>query len=182
MDPKKFKDRSEITVDVHVTDTDGRPVSAELSMAATDTKQGLKNPDDANIITHLLLQSDLKGHITEPGLLFRNQKKATLHALDLVMLTHGWRKIPWSDNDAVTDSPKDFNFVKGLSISGRATSLNNKPLGNTPMTVIAKSGSNWACCPPGRHWMEVLAFQILTLRTRPILHLMPLTPRTNQLM
>ena len=140
MDPKKFNDRSEITVDVHVTDTDGRPVSAELSMAATDTKQGLKNPDDANIITHLLLQSDLKGHITEPGLLFRNQKKATLHALDLVMLTHGWRKIPWSDNNAVTDSPKDFNFVKGLSISGRATSLNNKPLGNTPMTVIAKSG------------------------------------------
>ncbi|MEQ9582318.1 MAG: Plug domain-containing protein, partial [Arenibacter sp.] len=140
INPKKFKDRSEITVDVHVTDTDGRPVSAELSMAATDIKQGLKNPNDTNIITHLLLQSDVKGHITEPGLLFRNQKKATLHALDLVMLTHGWRKIPWSENDAVTDSPQEFNFVKGLSISGNAMSLNNKPMGNTPMTIIAKSG------------------------------------------
>ncbi|MCM4172202.1 hypothetical protein DHD32_11980 [Arenibacter sp. TNZ] len=140
LNPKKFKDRSEITIDVHVSDTDGRPVMAELSMAATDVDQGLKSPNSANILTHLLLQSDIKGHISDPGLLFLNQKKATLHALDLVMLTHGWRKIPWPEIKVVSNSTKEFNFVKGLTISGIATNLNNKPLANTHLTVIAKSG------------------------------------------
>ena len=137
--PKKFKPRSEIAIDVRVTDTDGRPVVAELSIAVTDVNQGQKNQRTSNILTHLLLQSDVKGHITEPGLLFQNQKKSTLHALDLIMLTQGWRKIPWRDIEAVTNSPKEFNFVKGLSISGIASSLNNKPLDNTALTVIAKS-------------------------------------------
>ena len=141
LSPKNFKGRSEISIDVHVTDTDGRPVITELSMAATDGDQGLKNQYSPNILTHLLFQSDIRGHISNPGLLFLNQKKSTLHALDLVMMTHGWRKINWTEIEAETNIPKEFNFDKGLSITGIATSLNNRPLPNTPLTIVAKSGN-----------------------------------------
>ena len=136
---KKFEKRNLIAIDVHVTDTDGRPVSTELSIAVTDAEQVTKNPVSGNILTHLLLQSDLKGHINNPGLLFKNQKRATLHALDLVMLTHGWRKLPWQEIQKHSYPPKEFPFSKGLTISGIARGLNRKPLANTALNVIAKS-------------------------------------------
>ncbi len=138
--PRKFDKRDEVAIAVHVTDTDGRAVSAELSLAVTDAGQTVKDPNASNILTHLLLQSDIKGHITDPGLLFKDQKRATLHSLDLVMLTHGWRKFPWPEVEAKSTPPKEFNFTKGLMISGIAHNLNKKPLARATLNVIAKSG------------------------------------------
>ncbi|EAR02726.1 TonB-dependent receptor [Maribacter sp. HTCC2170] len=139
--PEKPLKRSEITVDVNVTNNDGEPVSTELSLAITDAGQVIKNPNSGNILTHLLLQSDIKGHISNPGLLFQNQNRLTLHAMDLVMLTHGWRKFPWLDlHEGTTLPSKEFDFTKGLTISGQARSKFDKLFKNVDLNVIAKSG------------------------------------------
>ncbi len=142
IDQKKFQRRDKVTIDVRVTDTYGRPIPAELSMAVTDKGQVIKNQDMGNILTHLLLQSDVKGHISNPGLLFKNQRRATMHSLDLVMLTHGWRKFPWQEIDKNPNIPKEYPFSKGLDISGTAESLSGKPLANATLNVIAKSEEN----------------------------------------
>ncbi len=140
--PKKFGPRDKVAMDIRVTDTDGRPVSTELSIAVTDMGQTVKDPRSGNVLTHLLLQSDLKGHIKEPALLFADQKRATLHGLDLVMLTHGWRKFPWLEMDQVPNAPKEFSFSKGLPISGTARDLKGRPLANTSLNMVAKAGEN----------------------------------------
>ena len=142
IDQKKFERRDKVAIDVHVTNTYGRPISAELSLAVTDKGQVIKNQDSGNILTHLLLQSDVKGHISNPGLLFNNQRRATMHSLDLVMLTHGWRKFPWQEIEKSSNTPKEFPFSKGHNISGVAQGLNGKPLANATLNVIAKSEEN----------------------------------------
>ena len=142
IDQKKFERRDKVAIDVHVTDTDGRPISAELSMAVTDKGQVTKNQNSANILTQLLLQSDVRGHISDPGLLFKNQRRATMHSLDLVMLTHGWRKFPWQDINKNPNTQKKYPFSKGLIISGIAQNLSSRPLSNTTLNVIAKSEEN----------------------------------------
>ncbi len=138
--PEKISNRNEIAVDINVTDTYGQPISTELSLAVTDEGQVVKNPDSGNILTHLLLQSDIKGHISNPGLLFKDQHRLTLHALDLVMLTHGWRKFPWQEIHEGNLPAKEFDFAKGLTISGQARGGFDKRMKNVDLNVIAKSG------------------------------------------
>lgn len=140
VDIEKISKRNEITVDINVTDTYGEPVSTELSMAITDKGQVVKNPYSGNILTHLLLQSDIKGHISNPGLLFKDQNRSTLYAIDLVMLTHGWRKFPWQEIHQGVFRTKEFDFEKGLTISGRAKGEFGKHLKNVDLNLIAKSG------------------------------------------
>jgi len=138
--PKKISKRNEIAVDINVTDTDGKPVSTELSLSITDAGQVVKNPDSGSIFTHLLLQSDIKGHISNLGLLFKDQNRLTLLAIDLVMLTHGWRTFPWQEILEGTLATKEFDFAKGLTISGQARDVFDKRLKNVDLNIIAKSG------------------------------------------
>jgi hypothetical protein len=140
INPEKISKRNKIAVDINVSDIYGRPVSAELSLAVTDEGQFVKNPDSGNILTHLLLQSDIKGHISNPGLLFKDQNRLTLHAMDMVMLTHGWRRFPWQEIQEGSFPSKEFGFAKGLTISGQARSGFDKRLKNVDLNVIAKSG------------------------------------------
>ena len=140
IDQQKFTKRNKIELEVNVTDTDGRPVSAEFSMAVTDFGQVTKDMGSGNILTQLLLQSDMKGHISKPGLLFSDQKRATLRALDLVMLTNGWRRFNWTAIWEPQNQKKEFTFSKGLVLSGKARRLNGKPMNDASLNVIAKSG------------------------------------------
>ena len=138
--PEKISERNEIVVDINVTDTDGKPVSSELSLAITDAGQVVKDPYSGNILTHLLLQSDIKGHIQNPGALFKDQNRVTLFGLDLVMLTHGWRKFPWREIQKKSLPTNEFDFAKGLTISGQARDGFDKRLKNVDLNIIAKSG------------------------------------------
>ena len=132
--------RGKIELDINVTDTEGVPVAANFSIAVTDPGQAEKSRGSATILSHFLLESDLKGYVTNPGLLFKDQKRTTLQQLDLVMLTHAWRKYHWPEIWAEQITSKEFNFAKGLIISGKATGSNKKPLSNAYLNVIAKSG------------------------------------------
>jgi len=139
IDKKTFVKREKVTVGINVADVYGKPIATELSMAVTDAKQVEKKISSGNILTHLLLQSDLKGHISNPGLLFKDLESATVQRLDLVMLTHGWRKFPWQEIKADSNFPKIFEFSKGLQISGIAETPFGKPLPNATLNIIAKS-------------------------------------------
>ena len=136
----KLTKRGKVVLDITVTDTEGSPISTNLSLAVTDAVQVEKTQNSKTIKTHFLLESELKGHITNPGLLFVDQTWATLQKLDLVMLTHGWRKYKWPEIWADQVTQKEFDFEEGLLISGKATGPNKKPLSNAILNIIAKSG------------------------------------------
>ena len=48
-----------------------------------------------NIISSILLSSDLKGSIYNPGYYFSSQNDSVKTALENLMLTHGWRRFNW---------------------------------------------------------------------------------------
>ncbi|MCL6266726.1 carboxypeptidase-like regulatory domain-containing protein [Flagellimonas myxillae] len=139
VNPKDFGKRDAMAVDIFVSDPNGKPVSGEFSIAITDAGQVTKSQSTSNILTHLLMESDVKGHIENPGLLFSDQKKSTLHKLDLVMLTHGWRKLPWQDIKTGVHPAKPFPFEKGITLVGMARTVNNNPLQNTNLNAIARA-------------------------------------------
>ena len=48
-----------------------------------------------NIASSFLMVSDLKGYIHNPGYYFKNKEAQTLHCLDLLLMTQGWRRFEW---------------------------------------------------------------------------------------
>src|SRR6185437_1041560 len=73
--------RTKLTFDLSTTDPSGHPTPADLSMSVflIDSLQPI--PDE-NILSYLLLRSDLKGKIESPASYFADTDPATTAALD----------------------------------------------------------------------------------------------------
>ncbi len=98
------------------------PIQGSFSMSVVDADQ-VSDESDAfgTIFSSLLLTSDLRGKIHQPGSYFNDQEPETLELLDLVMLTHGWRRFSWDDVLA-NKLPEITNFIeRGINIEGQIT-------------------------------------------------------------
>ncbi|HVZ98318.1 MAG TPA: hypothetical protein VG847_15650 [Chitinophagaceae bacterium] len=84
---KRAKDQIMITVP--------DSIAADFSVAVTDLNIDADSSD--NIISHLLLTGDLRGYVYNPYYYFSNNSDTLSRQLDLVMLTHGWRRFKWED-------------------------------------------------------------------------------------
>ena len=91
---------------------------ANLSVSITDA--GIDEDSSDNIISHLLLSTELKGKINNPAYYFLNNSDSVMQQLDLVMLTHGWRRFDWekvlNGKFPVINYPKDTSY---LTLSGK---------------------------------------------------------------
>ena len=83
---KRAKNVFEITVDDSTL--------ANLSLAITDGN--VNGESDDNILSSLLLSSDIKGYVHNPAYYFTSDEDSLAKQLDLVMLTNGWRRYSWS--------------------------------------------------------------------------------------
>lgn len=92
-------------------------IASDLSVSVTDAK--IDHDDQDNIISHLLLTGELKGKVYNPTYYFSNNSDSITRQLDLVMLTHGWRRFDWqkvvNGIFPVIKYPKDTAY---LSLSG----------------------------------------------------------------
>ncbi|MEO0723636.1 MAG: MG2 domain-containing protein [Bacteroidota bacterium] len=95
-DKKKYSYREEVKMEVKVKDQNGRPVQGMFSLAVSDDRlHSFIDDKQPNILAQLLLSSELSGKIHEPNFYFDQKETDALAALDLLMLTHGWRRFHW---------------------------------------------------------------------------------------
>ncbi len=142
-----YTERAPISIRINVTDQQGRPVSTQLSIAVTDADYIEKDENGRNILSYLLLESDIKGHIESPNTLFKDTERSTLHNLDLVMMTHGWRKYKWQDVIKGIDPSKKADFEEGITVSGTAYGRGKKPLANTSIKMIGLADIDFFAYP-----------------------------------
>ena len=91
MQAKSLVRRGKNSLIIDVPDT----LRSNLSLSVTDaTADGLL-PTDDNIVSRLLLTGELRGTIHNPYYYFANIADSLVGQLDLVMLTHGWRRFKW---------------------------------------------------------------------------------------
>ncbi len=138
IDANTFKKKGKATVKIHVSCPDGTPVSANLSMSINNSSKYEKNDNMSNILTYFLLESDIKGHVQNPNQFFKDQKRSTKYNLDLIMLTHGWRRFKWQQHKN-HESNKKLSFAQGFKISGFARGKKGALLTNTSLHLIVKS-------------------------------------------
>lgn len=108
--------REKTDVVIKVTDEEGNPVQAHLGLSVFD--EAYSNPaNPVNILTHYHLSTQLKGRIFNPAYYYDKENKNRFEALDLLLLTQGWRRYVW---DAETFTPCGEIFISD-GVPGRQT-------------------------------------------------------------
>jgi TonB-dependent SusC/RagA subfamily outer membrane receptor len=136
-----FKPREKAEVEIMVTDSAGKPVEANLSVSVTDAGQIAQQPYDLNIVSFLLLSSDLKGLVEQPAYYFDPAHPERKIHLDNLMMTQGWRRFQWKD--VLKDSleiPKRF-VEQGITATGE-TRRGNKKINEKLMLSIFLSNDS----------------------------------------
>ena len=93
-DKERYKTREKATIKIKVTDENNNPVSAHLGVSVFD-KAYIDEANPVNIMSHCFLSSQLRGNIYHPDYYFNEENKDRRAALDLLMLTQGWRRYVW---------------------------------------------------------------------------------------
>ncbi len=104
---------------IGVADKKGYQVDGSFSMGIT------KIPEKSNvsngILEELLINSDLKGYIENPGYYFDEDNSDACKALDILMMTHGWRRFDTEKVASGNFPDIKYDIVSGLSIEGKVT-------------------------------------------------------------
>lgn len=123
-DRNKYERREKVIMDIKLDGAE-LPVDGLFSMSISDNQSVFQDSLTDNIYSNLLLVSDLKGYIENPGWYFAEKSRKTQRGLDLLMLTHGWSRFdikPFADQ-VVTPS---YFVEKGQYISGRVLNFFGK--------------------------------------------------------
>jgi hypothetical protein len=115
-------------------------MATSLSVSITDADRVMPAINENNIVSSLLLTSDLKGYINNPAWYFKDTAVTTLHALDLVMLTNGWRRFTWTKilNDTMPNIR--YPYEQGIRLKGSAFANNGAyPMANGKVDFIIKN-------------------------------------------
>ena len=68
-----------------------------ISLSVRDTWNQNFLYDNASMLTEMLLSSEIKGFVPQPDWYFEQDDDVHRQALDLLMLTQGWRRFAWRD-------------------------------------------------------------------------------------
>lgn len=100
--------------------------AANLSLSVTDLYVNPSNTNASSIKSYLLLESDLKGAIEDPGYYFEKKDAERRQVLDLLLLTQGWRRFVWQDLLKNKAPQLDHPVENSLTISGQVTKKGKK--------------------------------------------------------
>ncbi len=115
--------------------------AGHFSVAVIDeSKVPVDENSENTILTNLLLTSELKGYVEHPNYYFTNTTDKTNTDLDLVMLTHGYRRFEWEPLLKDEYPPVTLQPEKGLEISGIVNAPNGKPLDNGTVSLLSMHG------------------------------------------
>ncbi len=128
-----YKSREKVDLTIKATDASGKPLQTTLSLAAVDE---LIPKNTSNIVSYLMLQSEVKGQIKDIEKYFDPSNPSRFKQLELLLLTQGWRDYVWKK---LADSALRISFMPepGFTLAGLVRQkLANKPMPNMNITLF----------------------------------------------
>ncbi|MBR5333200.1 MAG: hypothetical protein IKV33_00500 [Alistipes sp.] len=118
-----------VKLDFNVSDKEGNPVKTSLSVAVRDGDNCLES--QSNILTDLLLMSEIKGYVHRPTYYFESDDEPHRRALDELLMVQGWRRYNWGIWAGVEPFKLRYTPEQGISVTGTVLNYtSNKPVSN----------------------------------------------------
>ena len=135
------RDKGEVRI--HVTDSEGKPVQAEICMSIFD-KAYMSQAYRETMLSYNFLSTQIRGNIHHPAYYFDHKNPDRLQALDLLLLTQGWRRYTWQA------SRKDYhgkpflcdNIIGRETVGSRKMKRNTTNGGEQVIQVFGPSGNS----------------------------------------
>lgn len=143
LDAEAFEPRGLTEVKIKTTDKNGFPVQGNFSLSAFNISKTYDQNTNDNIVSHLLLNSDLKGYIHNPAYYFNKVSLEKNQELDLVMMTHGWTRFKWEELAQLAKQPNEIEYAERVDIYGEMTlASNGRPVKNGSISYINNESEN----------------------------------------
>ncbi len=141
LDKSDYNTREKANLKIKVTDENGQPIVAHLGLSVYD-KLYQNKQDSKNILTHYFLSSQLKGNVYDPTYYFNEQNKDRQQALNLLLLTQGWRNYVWNEinlkESGIPLRPIVFDDLKAkVSLKKAADTKTKEPQNQQAITVFS---------------------------------------------
>lgn len=129
---KSTDKRRKNVIQIDVPDT----IPTNLSVSVTDADVNPRQKGEEDIFSRVLLTSDIRGYVHNPGYYFSSDVDSVLRHRDLVMMTHGWRRFVWKEVLAgkfpqIKRLPSDY-----IAVNGRISGLTRSQLAQKELTGI----------------------------------------------
>ncbi|WP_176225654.1 TonB-dependent receptor [Arenibacter troitsensis] len=131
-DRSDYKFREKVDLNLSIADTQGKPLQGDFSISVALDKSFDKN--DSNIKGWFLLNSDMGNTVENPYYFFGEDSNFRKKLLDILMLTHGWRRFVWK-SFLLNESSRPLEYLpeKGVMINGVTRAFNNR---NQPIKAL----------------------------------------------
>ncbi|WP_316822157.1 TonB-dependent receptor plug domain-containing protein [Pedobacter gandavensis] len=132
-----YAKREKVAIQLNST-FNGNPAAGMFSVSVTNNNAVKPEPEtESNILSNLLLTSDLIGYIEKPNYYFIEEGPEVAINMDNLMLTQGWRRISWKN--IINNTPPIIRFKpeKTLGFSGVVTNYSGKPSPNSKVTLLS---------------------------------------------
>ncbi|MCX6318641.1 MAG: TonB-dependent receptor plug domain-containing protein [Bacteroidetes bacterium] len=125
---KQYGPREKVTLNIKTMDENGKPVPSNFSLSVVDDKLWTFADDKQDhILSWLLMSSELKGKIEEPVFYFKKEEPKSIPALDLLMLTQGYRYFDYTEY-VVKNSSLQYLPDQDQILSGVIVDANKQPV------------------------------------------------------
>ncbi len=135
-----------VNLELEFPDLEKPTENIQAALSIFEEKIGL--PEN-NISAHLLLAADLPGSIEHPAHYFEDPNSPRLKEIDLIMLTHGWRRFTWKDAlgknyPTIKHLPENGFSFEGITKRG---GVNGKPMQGEVLLSTMSSGFKMISAP-----------------------------------
>ncbi len=128
-DRAEYKGKEKVQCDIELKDANGNPLSGNFSLSVSDDIYTPYSGKGNNIVTHMLLSSEIKGLVEQPQVYFNTEKSLNerIQNMDILMLSQGWKY--YDLPKILTNSTEIPRMGKEYtqSISGRVMGLFRMP-------------------------------------------------------
>ncbi len=142
---KTYMPRERVEISVETTDENGNAIPTNLSLSVLNDKVvSFADDKQDNLLSYMLLSSDVKGEIDEPSFYFKKDEPKAKKALNYLLMTQGWRRFSWDkvlDKNPVWNVLAEKTKIKG-TLRDYYSNNNNKDFkdADIQITLLEMSG------------------------------------------
>ena len=119
-----------------------QPVQNTFALSVRDGMNEVES--GRNILTDLLLMSEIKGYVRNPGYYFEAEDDTHRMAIDLLLRIQGWRRYSWKQMTGIESLNLKYGPERGIETRGQVVSfVRQLPKPNVEVSCfLKKRGEN----------------------------------------
>ncbi|HTE02354.1 MAG TPA: TonB-dependent receptor plug domain-containing protein [Mucilaginibacter sp.] len=142
-DKTGYQKRERVQINVNAKNKAGIGADGHFSVSVIDeSKVPVDENNETTILSYLLLTAELHGYVEQPNYYFAHNTNETQAALDVLMLTQGYRRFTWKR--LLGDNSAKFTYApeKTFDITGQAKSTAGVPATKKDLMLTASIGGS----------------------------------------